>query len=133
MQDRGETLEHVTVLKQAETVRLDCDRLDMLVSQLGEAAAENVICRALEEIAVRLSHAQRCHREGRLPDMRRSVRSLIAISDQIGMGTLARVAGHVTACIDEGDPVALSATLARLMRIGESCIGEMWDICDLTI
>lgn len=133
MQDRGETLEHVTLLKQAETVRLDCDCLDALVSQLGEAGAENVICRALEEVAVRLSHAERCHREGRLADMRRSVRSLIAISDQIGMGALARVAGHVTACIDSGDPIALAATLARLLRIGESCLGEMWDIRDLTI
>jgi len=133
MEDRGKTLEHVTLLKQAEIVRLDCDCLDALVSQLGEAGAENVICRALEEVAVRLSHAERCHREGRLADMRRSVRSLIAISDQIGMGTLARVSAHVTDCIDSGDPIALAATLARLLRIGESCLGEMWDIRDLTI
>ncbi len=133
MQDRGEKVEQVTLLKQTETVRLDAARLEELVAQLGETGAENVICRALEEVAVRLSHAERCHREGRLDDMRRSTRSLIAMSDQVGMSVLAKVAADVTGCIDAGDRIALAATLSRLLRVGETCLGEMWDIRDLTI
>ena len=114
-------------------MRLDSARVETLVSQLGETGAEDVICRALEELAARLSHTERCHREGRIDDMRRSARSLIAISDQIGMQKLAQVAGAVTDCIDRADWVALTATLARLLRVGERSLGEMWDIQDLRI
>ncbi|MBU3261410.1 hypothetical protein KPG71_15400 [Roseovarius sp. PS-C2] len=129
----GETLEQVTLLRQDEAVRLDSTRIVELVAQLGESGAEDVICRALEELAARLSHTERCHREGRTDDMRRSARSLIAISEQIGMQGLAQVAGDVTHCIDRRDRIALAATLARLLRIGERSLGEMWNIQDLRI
>jgi hypothetical protein len=124
----GETVEQVTLLKQDERVRLDPDRLDALFDQLGETGAEDIVCRALEELAARLGHAERCHREGRIVDMRKSTRSLIAIADQIGMSLLARVAGDVTASIDAGDHVALAATFARLLRIGERSLCEIWDV-----
>lgn len=129
----GETLEQVTLLKQNEVVGLDADRLEELYSQLGEAGAENVVCRALEELAARLSHTERCYREIRITDMRKSARSLIAIAEQIGMLKLAQVAGDVTRCIDEADRVALAATLARLLRIGERSLSEIWDLQDLSI
>lgn len=123
----------MTLLKQDETVRLDADRLEALYLQLGESNAEDVVCRALEELAARLSHSERCHREGRLEDMRKSTRSLIAIADQIGMQLLARVAGDVTGCIDAGDHNALAATFARLLRIGERSLCEIWDLQELPL
>jgi len=126
-------LEQVTLLQQKEVVGLDADRLEELYSQLGEAGAEDVVCRALEELAARLSHTERCYREIRITDMRKSARSLIAISEQIGMLKLAQVAGDVTRCIDESDRVALAATLARLLRIGERSLSEIWDLQDLSI
>lgn len=126
--DSGETVVQVTLLKQDERVRLDSKRLDTLFDQLGETGAEDIVCRALEELAARLSHAERCYREGRIEDMRKSTRSLIAIADQVGMSLLAGVAGDVTASIDAGDHVALSATFARLLRIGERSLCEIWDV-----
>jgi hypothetical protein len=121
-------VEQVTLLKQDERVRLDPQRLDTLFDQLGETGAEDIVCRALEELAARLSHAERCYREGRIADMRKSSRSLIAIADQVGMSLLAGVAGDVTASIDAGDHVALAATFARLLRIGERSLCEIWDV-----
>jgi hypothetical protein len=121
-------VEQVTLLKQDERVRLDPQRLDTLFDQLGETGAEDIVCRALEELAARLSHAERCYREGRIADMRKSSRSLIAITDQVGMSLLAGVAGDVTASIDAGDHVALAATFARLLRIGERSLCEIWDV-----
>jgi hypothetical protein len=50
-------VEQVTLLKQDERVRLDPQRLDTLFDQLGETGAEDIVCRALEELAARLSHA----------------------------------------------------------------------------
>lgn len=101
--------------------------------QLGEAGAEDVVCRALEELAVRLSHTERCYREARSGDLRKSARSLVAISDQIGMQMLSRVAADVAVCVDRGDAVALAATLSRLLRIGERSLSEIWDLQDQTI
>lgn len=113
-----------------ETVRLDAGRLKQLYLQLGEAGAEDVVCRALEELATRLSMTERCHREARLEEMRKCARSLIAIAEQIGMAALARVARDVTQCIDASDRVALAATLSRLLRVGERSLDEIWDLQD---
>lgn len=121
------------MLTQNERVRLDQDRLADLYLQLGEAGAEDVVCRAMEELAVRLAHAARMYHQGQIPDLRKSVRSMAAISEQIGMQTLARVARDVTACIDAGDANAVAATMARLMRIAERSLTAVWDMQDMTV
>nr|WP_306151641.1 hypothetical protein [Roseovarius sp. MMSF_3281] len=126
-------MKQVTMLTQDEVVRLDPDRLEDLYDQLGERGAESVVCRALEELAARLSHTERCYRERRTEDMRKSARSLIAIAEQIGMWMLANVARDVTQCIDASDAVALGAVLARLLRIGERSLSEVWELQDMSI
>lgn len=120
-------------LVQIESVRLDQDRLHALYLQMGEAGAEDVVCRAIEELAVRLAHCERLWREQDLADLRKSARSLIAISDQVGMTTLARVARDVTLSIDSGDRIAVGATLFRLMRIGDRSLTAVWDLQDVSI
>ncbi|MBY6157698.1 hypothetical protein KUV69_10080 [Pseudooceanicola nitratireducens] len=127
------TVIEVRVLSQDETVRLDPDRLQALYDQLGEAGAEDVVCRAMEELAVRLSMTERFFRQDRLDDMRKAARSLTGIAEQIGMNCLARVAGDVTACIDCRDAVALSATLSRLLRIGERSLTVIWDMQNVQV
>ena len=126
-------MEHVITLRQNEGVQVNPDRLEELYRQLGESGAEDVVCRALEELAARLSHTERCFRELRYNDMRKSARSLVAIAEQIGMSLLAQVALDVTKCIDAGDRTAVSATMARLLRIGESSLTKIWELQDLSI
>ncbi|MEO0669806.1 MAG: hypothetical protein AAFZ99_17980 [Pseudomonadota bacterium] len=123
----------VTQIRPAEDVHVDHDRLGALYTELGHAAAEDVVCRAMEELALRMSHCDRLYRTGALAELRKSSRSLVSISEQIGMHVVARVAGDVTQCIDSGDPVALGATVARLMRTGERSLTAIWDLQDLTI
>ncbi len=116
-----------------ETVRLDPDRLNGLYRQLGEASAEDVVCRAIEELAVRLTHCERLWRQQDSDGLRKTTRSLIAISEQIGMTALARVAGDVTDVIDNGDSSAIGATLFRLLRVGERSLSAVWDLQDLSV
>ena len=123
----------VITLVQNENVRLDPDRLGNLYRQLGEAGAEDVVCRAIEELAVRLSHCERLWRKKDQDKLRKCSRSLVAIADQIGMTTLARVAGDVTCAVDAGDPAATGATLYRLLRIGERSLTAVWDLQDLSV
>ena len=120
----------ITRLQQQERIRLDVSRLEELYTDLGEANAENIVCRALEELAQRLSTAEKCYGERRLEAMRKYTRSLVAIAEQIGMLLLARVASDVTHCIDAGDDVALAATFSRLLRTGEHSLMQIWDLQD---
>ncbi|MCH2163605.1 MAG: hypothetical protein MK098_02985 [Marinovum sp.] len=123
-------VEQVKLLAPSERVMLDQDRLHALYDELGDVGAEDVVCRAMEELAVRLSYAEKLCRRGEYKDMQKVVRSLVAISEQIGMNALARVAKDVCGCIEANDHVALGATLARLARIGERSLSAIWDIDD---
>ena len=123
----------VLQIRPLEQVCVDQERLGALYSQLGEASAEDVVCRALEELALRMSHCDRLYREQSWPDLRKNTRSLIAIADQIGMQKLSQVAGDVTNCIDANDPNGIAATLSRLLRIGERSLTAIWDMQDVNI
>lgn len=126
-------MEKIVTLVQSESVRLDPERLGGLYRQLGDAGAEDVVCRAIEELAVRLSHCERHWRQGDWRSLRKCARSLIAIAEQIGMVALARVARSVTDAVDNGDQVATSAVLFRLIRVGERSLTEVWDLQDMSI
>lgn len=123
----------VLQLKPTEPVTVDPDRLGALYHQLGEAGAEDVVCRALEELAMRLGQCERLYRAERWDELRKNSRSLIAIAEQIGMAGLARVAADVTRCLDQGDGTALAATLARLIRVGERSLTAIWDLQDIPL
>lgn len=126
-------MDNVTQIRLVEPVQVDHDRLDSLYSQMDATNAEDVVCRAMEELALRMAHCDRQFRAGDLEALQKSSKSLIAIADQIGMTVLARVAGDVAGCAKTGDPVALSATLGRLMRAGEGSLTAIWDLQDVTI
>lgn len=123
----------VVELIQSERVRLNPDCLAGLYQQLGADSAEHVLCRAIEELAVRLTECERLWQEEQWAEMRKCARSLIAISDQIGMTTLSRVAADVTTAIDTCDLSATGATLFRLIRTGERSLTAVWDHHDLSI
>ncbi|MDF1726307.1 MAG: hypothetical protein P1U53_01030 [Sulfitobacter sp.] len=114
-------------LRPNEGVTVDQDRLGLLYHQLGDAGAEEVVCRALEELSQRLARTERLYREGAEGALRKNTRLLMAIADQMGMAALARCARDVTLCLDQADPTALAATLSRLLRIGEQSLTAVWD------
>lgn len=123
----------IVEMRLMEQIELDQVRLGTLYNQLGDAGAESVVCRAMEELAVRLARCSALWREGETSQLRKNARSLIAISEQIGMDRLAWVAGDVTASIDAGDDVAVAATLSRMMRTGERSLSAIWSMQDLSL
>jgi len=126
-------MSQVLKIRPSEPVQVNQERLGALYTQLGEANAEDVVCRAMEELALRLAQCDKLYRESKLVDLRKNARSLIAIADQIGMNSLGRVARDVTQCVDDKDEVALAATLSRLIRIGERSLTAIWDHQDLSL
>jgi len=126
-------VQNVEMLAQNEAVRLDSEKLEALYRQLGDISAEDVVCRAMEELALRLSQVERHFRMGEIEDMRKGARSIAAISEQIGMAALSRVAQQLHLCAQTPDTVAQAAVLARLIRVGERSLTEIWELQDLSI
>lgn len=133
MQNEGESVEQVSVLKQNEVVLMNRDRIVQLKRQLGERAAQDVLCRAVEEIALRLEQVTDQFVRRDLVQMRKYTRSLLAIADQIGLDTLTMVADDVLCSIDSSDEVAVAATHSRLFRIGQSSLTEIWEMQDVRV
>lgn len=126
-------MEQLTTIIPSESVRLDSERLELLYSKLGEDGADNVLCRAMEEMAIRVKQSEKFYRAGSVKELRKTVHTLIAIAEQIGMQTMARVAKDVITCIDIGDWVALGATFSRLVRSSDQSLTAIWDLQDVTI
>lgn len=123
----------IASLSQAERVTIDRDRLYLLVRDLGEAGAERVIDRALEELSCRLLAVETGWAEGDFPRVARAAQSLIAIADQVGMHLLSHVACDVASLAGQTDAPALAATVARLQRVGERSILAMWGAEDISV
>lgn len=121
------------ILNPTEKVRLDNKRLEELYQQLGPVAAENVISRAMEELAVRLAKVARAYNRRDLNEIRKIAHSIKVIADQVGMSTLGCVAADVAALTARNDGAALAATTARLTRLGERSLMAVWDLQDLSV
>lgn len=112
---------------------MDPEQIETLCTDLGPYAAEDVVCRAMEELAQRLCQLQELAMTGPRDDLYKGLRAMAAIADQIGMSSLSRVAYDVMNCIEFGDRVAEAATMARLARTGEQSLTAMWELNEFTV
>ena len=120
-------------LQHSEPVRLDRSQLEVLYQSLGPVGADKVVNHALEDLAVALARASEEYRAGEIEPLRASVRSLVAVAQQVGMTLLARVGRDVLVLSSGDDGAAFAATMARLERIGEGSLVAVWDLQDLSI
>lgn len=117
-------------LRPDEPVRLDRTRIAALCASVGHGPAEEIVCRTLEELAMRLALLERAYAVSEMEALAEGARGLSAIAGQVGMSVLARVAGDVADCAVRADAVALGATLARLMRLSDRSLTAVWDHAD---
>jgi len=122
----------VSRLRPEEPARFNPERLEHLCDEIGEIRAEHEVASALQAINAHLQDVRHLHPVGAGDDLVHPVRNLAATSDRIGMASLARVARDVLACIGSGNQVALAATHARLLRVGERSIHAIWDLEDVS-
>jgi len=124
---------NIVHLRLDENIRLDRDQLEALFLQLGAAGADQLVAHAMEEMAVELSRVEKHHRDGKLDDVLVGVKSIVTIANQVGMTALARVGCDVISLIHSFDSASYCATVARLVRIGESSLAAVWDLQDLSV
>lgn len=125
-------MEQVHVLFSDEVVHLDIIRIEELERLLGEKDAENVIIKAMEEVAKRLTLSERAYCKQDWKALRKMVKSICAIGEQIGMQSLTHAGKNTVDAIDGGNGPAVAATFLRLQRIGDRSLSDYWDLQDVS-
>lgn len=125
-------MEQVHVLFADEAVHLDIIRIEELERLLGEKDAENVIVKAMEEVAMRLTLSERAFYRKDMKTLRKTVKSMSAIGEQIGMQSLAQASRNAVDAIEGGHESSVAATFFRLQRVGDRSLSDYWDLQDVS-
>ncbi|WP_199261414.1 hypothetical protein [Paracoccus binzhouensis] len=117
----------IAFLAVDETVHIDVQRLEQIVRELGEATAAQVVGAALEQLALALRRTIAAVQQDDLGAVAAHADQLSRLAWQVGLASLAGVAVDVGACAERRDRTALGSTAARLERIGNRSLTELWD------
>lgn len=123
----------VTNLFLVEDVEFDRARQIALVDAMGEAEADRIIGRAIEEIAARLTRIERAFEQGELARVEKGARGLATLAEQTGLPTVRRLALIVADLTRSSDTAALAANISRLIRVGEVSLITIWDVHDISV
>ncbi len=85
----------------------------------------------LEVVAEMLSRVARAWQGGEMDDLRPAAGALGLRTGRIGLHRLSRVARTVERLSREADYTALAANVARLDRLGQATLREIWCLQDL--
>lgn len=123
----------IAVLHVQDRLRQDCEPVVAIYRDLGAVQAEQIVARALGELALTVSGLAAQVRAHQLQDMARQLRRLQRLSEQLGMLSLGAVAGDVRLCLDQGDSTAFSAVWARLLRVAERTLAADHSLIDRSV
>ncbi len=126
-------MHEVSRLRHVDHAGLDCGRLEEILLTYGEAGAERFLGRTLEDVAVRLNRLERAWRRNDAKLLARGALDLAQVAESIGLVSLGHAARNVGTTATSGDPVAQSATVCRMIRVGEASLMRIWDIRDETV
>lgn len=118
---------NIAILRISEGVDITQRRIDDIISELGEAAAHHLIETALTQLALALRATILAAQTGDLARVTTQAERLSRLAWQVGLISLTSVAVDVGRCAEMHDPQALSATLARLQRVGNASLAQIKD------
>lgn len=124
--------EIIVALPVRERVRQDAEPIATIYRNLGTSSAEQVVTRALGELALTMAGLAARVRDRDLQDLSRQLRRLQRMSENLGMVSLGLVAGDVRDCLERGDVTAFSAVWARLVRVAERSLAPDKALLDQT-
>lgn len=122
---------NVTVLRPKERLRLDAGPIVAIHRELGTPAAEQVIGRALGELALAIAGMAGQVRDRDLTDLNRQLVRLQRMAGHVGLTSLAMVAAEARTCLGRSDDTAFAAVWARLIRIAEQSLASDGALADL--
>lgn len=126
-----DTENDIIVLRCADPLHFDPSALNRLFAEKDPDEVEEVVCRVLEDIAMRLDMLQQGRSQSDFAAMCKPARRIATVAGQIGLTEVAIAAEHVITCLEQVDGVALEATLARLERGFDIAVSEVWNYREL--
>ena len=127
------TMNNVVALRPKERVRQDGEPIATMYRNLGTASAEQVVARALGELALTMSGLANQVRDHELGDLIRQSRRLQRMAENLGLISLGLVAADLRVCLDSKDVTAFAAVWARLLRIAERSLAHDGTALDQTL
>ena len=124
---------NVTALRPKEYVRLDAEPIAAIYRNLGTNGAEQIVARALGELALTLAGLVEQVRRRELGDLGRGLRRLQRMADHLGMISLGLIAAEARICMDRSDATAFAAVWARLIRVAEASLSTDRDLLDQSL
>lgn len=125
--------DNVVVLCPRERVAQDAEPIASIYRNLGTVSAEQVVTRALAELAMTMAGLSHQVQERDLSDIAQQLRKLGHMAGDLGMISLKRCAEDVVHCLRQGDSTAFSAVWARLVRVAERCLSPDGDLLDTSL
>jgi hypothetical protein len=124
---------NVTALRPKERVRLDAEPIAAIYRNLGTSSAEQVVSRALGELALTLTGLVDQVRQRELGDLGRGLRRLQRMADHLGMISLGLIAAEARICMERSDATAFAAVWARLIRVAEASLSPDKELLDQSL
>ena len=125
--------DNVVMLRPLERVRQDGEPIATIYRNLGTDSAEQVVTRALAELALTMAGLASQVRAHDLANLSRQLRRLQRMAENLGMVSLGLVAEDVRCCLARGDATAFAAVWARLIRIAERSLAPDKELLDQSL
>lgn len=122
----------VAVLRPREVVRQDVEVMASIYRNLGAPTAEQVVTRALAELALTMAGIVEKVQAKDLRSVARQLVRLRQLAENIGLVSLASVACDAQTCVERADGTAFSAVWARLLRVAERSLSPDHVVADLS-
>ena len=132
-QGLGDTMGIVLALVPNERLRQDAEPIAAIYRNLGTQAAEQVVTRALAELALMTADVSRQVVAGEVDDLAHKLRRLQRMAQHLGMVSFAGIAGDARTCVDAEDQTAFAAVWARLLRVAERSLATDQDLIDRSV
>lgn len=129
----GCKMSNVVALRPKDRLRQDGEAIAAIYRNLGTATAEQMVTRALGELALAMAGIAEQLRAHELADLARKLRRLQRMAENLGMVSLGEVAGDARDCLERADPTAFAAVCARLMRVAERSLATDKGLVDQSI
>lgn len=101
---------------------VDCRMISMLRVSMGDDECRELVDEVSFEVIDRLSRIERAVTSGDINQIKELALGIVSFASRIGLQEVVVAAHNLSRCADSGDPIALSAVGARLVRIGEKSL-----------
>ncbi len=123
-------MDKVAVLVPREVVQQDVEALAGLYRNLGAPMAEQMVTRALGELALTMAAVVEKVAAQDLRSVAGQLGQLRRMADEIGLVSLGRVAGDARICLERADGTGFAAVWARLVRVAERSLAPDQGVAD---